>query len=73
MPSELLFGEIYFDQKKQEFSTIKSEENERTFITFVLAPLYKIFAHVLSKEKENLNDFLKNFDLQISYQTYQTL
>lgn len=56
-----LWGDIYSykDSGKLKF-TRKAEdpETERTFVHFILNPLYKIYSHVLSEEADDLKETL---------------
>ncbi|ODV95653.1 hypothetical protein PACTADRAFT_34209 [Pachysolen tannophilus NRRL Y-2460] len=64
-----LWGDIYYDDKTNAFSTLQKknsslESNHRSFIKFILNPLYKIFSHTLTKEPKELASFLqKHFNL----------
>lgn len=48
------------------------EFNKRVFVEFILEPIYKVFSHVVSKEKDELKPvlgklgiFLKNSDYKL--------
>ena len=56
-PAKFLWGDIYFDEKSQSFSKKGKEGGQRTFVQFVLEPLYKIFAHCVAKEDHQLREF----------------
>lgn len=55
-----LWGDIYFDESTRKFTKSRpspSPENpekdiERTFVTFILEPIYKIYAQIVGEEPE---------------------
>ena len=50
-----LWGDIYFSDRTRRFTKQPTESGgKRTFVTFVLEPLYKLYAHVLGSEGEGL-------------------
>lgn len=65
--TNVLWGDIYYDLEGNTFvKQNKSNKLKRTFIEFILIPIYKIFSHVLAQEKDELKQFLQNFNLDIS-------
>jgi U5 small nuclear ribonucleoprotein component len=58
---KFLWGDVFFDKENKKFLTKKLSSNtqslKRTFVEFVLEPLYKIFAHCLAKEDTELREF----------------
>ena len=49
---KILWGNYYFDRTQKKFVAKPSKEYaKRTFVEFILEPLYKIFSHTVSKEK----------------------
>lgn len=61
--AKFLWGDIYYNidtrkfQKKWQFT--KAGETPRSFVHFVLEPLYKIFTSTLTADKDNLLRILK--------------
>jgi U5 small nuclear ribonucleoprotein component len=42
-----LWGEIFFDGEKRKFTRYQSDpEDKRTFVRFILEPLYKLYSQV---------------------------
>ncbi|CAD8208930.1 unnamed protein product [Paramecium octaurelia] len=57
--TRLLWGDIYYDNKEKKFVRKMSPyATQRTFVEFVLEPIYKLFGQVVSKDKEQLEPFL---------------
>ena len=53
--SKLLWGDVYFNEEAKKFTKIASAEgNKRTFVEFVLEPIYKIFSHTVGKDRDAL-------------------
>ena len=57
-----LWGDVYFDANTRKFGKApppptgaKQKRCQRSFVEFVLEPLYKIYAHVLGEEPGSLN------------------
>ena len=62
----LLWGNVYYDFDKREFTkSAKNKSLRRTFVDFVLEPVYKIFSHIVAKEKEALRHFLFKMGLEV--------
>ncbi|KAF6748416.1 Calreticulin family-domain-containing protein [Ephemerocybe angulata] len=72
--ADRLWGDIYTykDDGKLKF-TRKAEdpEAERTFVKFILNPLYKIYSHVLSEESDDLKETLRSLGIQLKNVLYK--
>jgi len=55
---DLLWGDIYFNKETRKFQRTPQQERKRTFVEFILEPIYKIFAHTVGKDKIELEGFL---------------
>ena len=67
----LLWGDIYFDHEEQKFSKEKpaagaGDQGERTFVQFVLEPLWKLIGYTLGEEDEDLCRFLAKKDIYLT-------
>lgn len=62
--AKCFFGDIYFHKKQFEFSKKENKSKKRTFVKFVLEPLYKIIGYTISEEKETLIDFFANLKIK---------
>ena len=50
-----LWGDIYFDDENRKFTRKQADpEQNRTFVHFILDPLYKLYSQVISEEPERL-------------------
>ena len=51
----VLWGDYYYNSETRKFITKPSKEyTKRTFVEFILEPLYKLLSRSLSHEKEEL-------------------
>ena len=72
--ADRLWGDIYTykDNGKLKF-TRKAEdpEAERTFVKFILNPLYKIYSHVLSEDADELKETLRTLGITLKTVLYK--
>ena len=53
-----LWGDIYYDQETRKFTDTQPKSATRTFVSFILEPLYKIFTQVVGEDPLSLKDTL---------------
>eukprot|EP01054_Gregarina_sp_Poly1_P004284 Gregarina_sp_Poly_1__4283@NODE_232_length_11105_cov_98_544211_g205_i0_p1_GENE_NODE_232_length_11105_cov_98_544211_g205_i0NODE_232_length_11105_cov_98_544211_g205_i0_p1_ORF_typecomplete_len1029_score172_03GTP_EFTU/PF00009_27/9e33EFTUD2/PF16004_5/1_1e29EFTUD2/PF16004_5/4_6e03EFG_IV/PF03764_18/4e21EFG_C/PF00679_24/4_4e17GTP_EFTU_D2/PF03144_25/7_9e12EFG_II/PF14492_6/3e10MMR_HSR1/PF01926_23/0_001SRPRB/PF09439_10/0_036GBP/PF02263_19/0_064_NODE_232_length_11105_cov_98_544211_g205_i039937079 len=75
--ARLLWGDVWLDPKTRCFQKSKPEpldENEdevqRTFVQFVLEPLYKLMAHAVAEEKPTLEPTLAELGVYLNPEDY---
>ena len=59
--SHLLWGDVYFNEDTRKFQRDPPPEFEdpvRTFVAFILEPIYKLIGHTVGEEKEELMNVL---------------
>ena len=56
--AQRLWGDVYFDETTGKF-TVGKNNSKRTFVSFILEPIYKIYSHVVGREDNDLKLFLK--------------
>ncbi|KAL9716590.1 hypothetical protein Ac2012v2_001038 [Leucoagaricus gongylophorus] len=67
-----LWGNIYFDEESRRFTRKQPDpEQERTFVHFILNPLYKIYSHVLSEDTDALKDTLATLGITLKPVIYK--
>ncbi|KAI0107873.1 P-loop containing nucleoside triphosphate hydrolase protein [Nemania sp. FL0031] len=69
-----LWGDIYFNPKKRTFSRkpLPGEQGaKRSFINFVLEPIYKVFSHTISSSPEELKPILASLGIQLKPSQYR--
>ena len=58
--ADRLWGDIYFNPETRKFTRKAADpESRRTFVEFILEPLYKLYSQVLSEETEPLKQTLE--------------
>ncbi|KAG6884667.1 hypothetical protein C0993_009156 [Termitomyces sp. T159_Od127] len=67
-----LWGDIYFNSETRKFTRKPADpEHTRTFVTFIMEPLYKLYSHVLSQETEDLKETLRGLGIQLKPVIYK--
>eukprot|EP00055_Hartaetosiga_balthica_P000660 m.137158 g.137158 ORF g.137158 m.137158 type:complete len:969 (-) comp11333_c0_seq1:945-3851(-) len=67
MLAKRLWGDIYFNEKKRSFSRKRpSSDTSRTFVHFVLEPLYKLFTHAVGEVDTSLAETCAALGIQLS-------
>lgn len=61
-----LWGDIFFNPKSRKFTRKGMEEgSKRSFVNFVLEPIYKIFSHTISESPEDLKATLATLGINL--------
>jgi len=60
-----LWGDWFFNTEKNAFSRTKSAGSVRTFVQYILEPLYKIYAHVIGETPEDLLTIFKQLGIRM--------
>ncbi|KAI0067998.1 Calreticulin-domain-containing protein [Artomyces pyxidatus] len=64
--ADRLWGDIYFNNETRKFTRKAADpESTRTFVQFVLDPLYKLYSQVLSEETESLKETLAGLNIHL--------
>ena len=73
----LLWGDIYFDDinkyftsKKSEIDNVEDINKSRTFVEFILEPIYKIIGYSVSLNTNELSLFIKKLNLELNKSDY---
>ncbi|KAI2626399.1 P-loop containing nucleoside triphosphate hydrolase protein [Xylaria nigripes] len=69
-----LWGDIYFNPKKRTFSRkpLPGEQGaKRSFVNFVLEPIYKVFSHTISRSPEELKLILASLGIHLKPSQYR--
>ncbi|KAI9783457.1 MAG: hypothetical protein M1816_001381 [Peltula sp. TS41687] len=68
-----LWGDIFFNQRSRKFTRKAMEERaKRTFVSFVLEPVYKLYSHTLSESPEDLKETLATLGIFLKPSQYKT-
>jgi 116 kDa U5 small nuclear ribonucleoprotein component len=61
-----LWGDIFFNPRSRKFTRKAVEEGaKRTFVSFVLEPLYKLYSHTISESPEDLAETLATLNIKL--------
>ncbi|KAL1663652.1 P-loop containing nucleoside triphosphate hydrolase protein [Schizophyllum commune] len=64
--ADRLWGDIYFNKEERKFSKKQSDpDQQRSFVHFVLEPLYKLYNCVLTEEGEKLKATLERLGIHL--------
>ncbi|UOH80949.1 hypothetical protein LQV05_003610 [Cryptococcus neoformans] len=67
-----LWGNIYFDSSTRKFTRKPADvESKRSFVHFVLEPLYKLYTQVLSADQETLKETLADLQITLKPSVYK--
>ncbi|KAH9043705.1 Calreticulin family-domain-containing protein [Lactarius pseudohatsudake] len=70
--ADRLWGDIYFNNNTRKFTRKAVDpESPRTFVQFVLDPLYKLYSQVLSEETDGLRDTLAGLNIHLKPVMYK--
>ena len=68
-----LWGDIFFNPKRRSFTRKGTEErSKRTFVNFVLEPIYKLYSHTISESPEDLKELLATLGIYLKPSQYKT-
>ncbi|KAL1965952.1 hypothetical protein VTN77DRAFT_4892 [Rasamsonia byssochlamydoides] len=61
-----LWGDIFFNPRSRKFTRKGVEEgSKRTFVSFVLEPIYKLYSHTISESPEDLKETLATLGISL--------
>ncbi|GHJ87314.1 hypothetical protein NliqN6_3716 [Naganishia liquefaciens] len=67
-----LWGNIYFNEESRKFSKKPADpETKRSFVHFILEPLYKLYTQVMSEETETLKSTLAKLNITLKPACYK--
>ncbi|KIR29756.1 U5 small nuclear ribonucleoprotein component [Cryptococcus deuterogattii 99/473] len=67
-----LWGNIYFDPSTRKFTRKPADvESKRSFVHFILEPLYKLYTQVLSADQETLKETLADLQITLKPSVYK--
>lgn len=70
--ADRLWGDIYFDADNRKFTRKQADpESNRTFVHFILEPLYKLYSQVLSEDTEQLKETLESLGIKLKPVMYK--
>lgn len=68
-----LWGDIFFNPQKRSFTRKPVDERaKRSFVNFVLEPIYKLYSHTISESPEDLKETLATLGITLKPSQYRT-
>lgn len=68
-----LWGDIFFNPRSRKFTRKGVEENSRrTFVNFILEPIYKLYSHTISESPEDLKETLASVGISLKPSQFKT-
>ncbi|KAF2801842.1 116 kda u5 small nuclear ribonucleoprotein-like protein component, partial [Mytilinidion resinicola] len=68
-----LWGDIFFNPRSRKFTRRPKEDGaKRTFVNFVLEPIYKLYSHTLSESPKDLKATLAKLNIHLKPSQYKT-
>ncbi|KDN41280.1 hypothetical protein RSAG8_07549, partial [Rhizoctonia solani AG-8 WAC10335] len=66
-----LWGDVYFDESSRKFGRKAGTDAKRSFVHFILEPVYKIYSQVLSADREDLKSTLAGLGIVLKSVMYK--
>ncbi|PSN63506.1 elongation factor 2 [Corynespora cassiicola Philippines] len=67
-----LWGDIYYNPRSRKFSRKPQEDDsKRSFVHWVLEPVYKLYSHTLSESAADLKETLKQMGIKLKPSEYK--
>lgn len=67
-----LWGDIFYNPGSRKFSRKRQEEgSQRSFVHWILEPVYKIYSHTLSQSPDDLKDTLEALGIRLKPSEYK--
>nr|WCZ69509.1 elongation factor 2 [Eocanthecona furcellata] len=60
-----LWGENFFNPKTKKWAKQKEEDNKRSFVMYILDPIYKIFDSIMNYKKEEAATLLEKLNIKL--------
>lgn len=68
-----LWGDVFYNPKKRSFTRKAVEDGaRRSFVTFILEPIYKLYSHTISQNPEDLKATLASLGISLKPSQYKT-
>ncbi|TGO61769.1 hypothetical protein BOTNAR_0124g00200 [Botryotinia narcissicola] len=68
-----LWGDIFYNPSRRSFTRKGVEEkSKRSFVNFILEPIYKLYSHTISESPDDLKDTLESLGIFLKPSQYKT-
>lgn len=71
--AQRLWGDIFFNPGSRKFTRKGMEEgSKRSFVNFILEPIYKLYSHTMSESPEDLKETLAGLGIELKPSQYKS-
>jgi elongation factor 2 len=63
-----LWGENFFNSKTKKWSKTKDDDNKRSFVMYILDPIYKVFDVIMNYKKEEIGPLLEKIGVVLKHE-----
>lgn len=63
-----LWGENFFNAKTKKWSKVKEDDNKRSFVMYILDPIYKVFDVIMNYKKEEIGPLLEKIGVTLKHE-----
>ncbi|EEB15814.1 elongation factor, putative [Pediculus humanus corporis] len=65
---KLLWGENFYNMKDKKWAKQKDENNKRSFVLYILDPIYKMFDSIMNYKKEECATLLQKLNIELKHE-----
>lgn len=70
--AQRLWGDIFFNPETRKFTRkAQTPDSKRSFVNFVLEPIYKLYSHTISESPEDLTEILGKLGIHLKPMQYK--
>src|SRR5262249_52041007 len=69
--SKRLWGDVFYNPMNRKFTSKFADGLQRSFVHFILEPLYKIYSQVISEEQPTLQRTLDELGIHLKHSDYK--
>lgn len=63
-----LWGENFFNAKTKKWAKMKEDDNKRSFVMYILDPIYKVFDVIMNYKKEEIGPLLEKIGVTLKHE-----
>ncbi|XP_052868142.1 eukaryotic translation elongation factor 2 isoform X2 [Anopheles cruzii] len=63
-----LWGENFFNSKSKKWAKVKDDENKRSFVMYILDPIYKVFDAIMNYKADEIPKLLEKIKVSLKHE-----